>query len=205
MALEKTLPSISSLVDGALIVDGSYKDYPTPYDLSSDNSVTYIQDQFKGRDCQVLNYPYRMTEVEKRSLYFQYADERLDWKNLWLIVWDGDFELAPMEGCTHEDMVKEFSSLRGRSDINELYFPIDIANQDNPCHSRMVLGFHDMPGLKYGFNHFSIFRGNQEVKGIYPSATFEKTRIIHWHLLKPQHRIDERSWYASFVSRKYEK
>jgi hypothetical protein len=145
--------------------------------------------------------------MEKRSTYFKYADHYIHWPTTWLLVWDGDFELAPKDGYTMSDVELEFKELRNNTSANEVSITLDVPyTPEDTKGSRFHLGFRDTPGLSYKNNHFCIYnKDGKEVKDTMPSVDLQKCRILHWHLDKPQSRIDERSYYSSRISKRYEK
>jgi hypothetical protein len=207
LALKKAFKSVIPVIDYCIVVDGSYPEYPAPYDNSSDGSVDYIRESLEaaGKPMILITFPSRRTEIEKRNAYVEYADEHLDWEKLWLLWWDADFELAPKEGRTMEDVYREFQALRQHEE-KMVKIDLDTANQ-KPDGSTIWVGFHNLKGIRYRRNHYSIYadlgRG-YEIKGAVPQFLLQDSRIIHWHLEKTHDRINQRSHYSSFVSGKYE-
>lgn len=209
-ALMKGLETVIPLIDGAVVIDGAYPEYPMIGDHSSDGTIQYIDKTFKeyGKKLWWVQFPERKTEIDKRTTYFEFADTHFDWPNTWLIVWDGDYELEPDRGKTMKDVEADFTFLRNTNEYKMVYLYADYVTPYEAEHNRnrAYFGFHDCPGLMYKYNHFNIYEKviEREVKAVYPSFTLMNTRIMHNHLTKTQERIDARSYYSSNLSRKYE-
>jgi hypothetical protein len=206
-AVKRCWPTIIPLIDMAIIVDGSYPEFPTPYDYSVDGTVDWIRDAMAGKPVKILRYPGRRTEVEKRTAYLRYVDEHLPWNQTWLLVWDGDMALAPAEGYVMKDVEDEWRGLRNDSFANLVKIKVDIPYSSQCTKgSNFLLGFRNMPGMRYTGNHATII-DREDVSILdrhLPTVELIKSKILHYHLDKPRERIDERTFYSTKISRKYE-
>ena len=209
-ALEKGLKTVMPYIDGAVVVDGAYPEYPMDGDHSTDGTIQFIDKTFREFKKQLwwIQFPDRKVEIQKRTALLEYCDAHFDWSKTWLLIWDGDYELLPEKNKTFKDIEADFQILRNSNEYSMVYM---YADYDTPYEAernrnRTYFGFHNCPNLMYKYNHFSIFEKatEREVKAAYPSITLDNTRLLHNHLVKTQNRLDARSYFASNISRKYE-
>ncbi len=216
-ALVPCFESVVPFIDGAIVVDGSYQEYPTPHDYSNDGSVEFIESVLRKHKKEfILIKPLkRMTEVQKRNQYCEYMNTHMDYHNTWLIIWDADFELVPEVGHTKVDMEQEWLSLRSM-DMNQIHVFIDMATgSDHYVYSESMpnqfsratftLGYRAIKGLHYKNKHFKLFNFREDAfAGFVSTYVMKHSRILNWFQLKSNERINERSEYLTNVVKKYE-
>src|SRR3972149_2630347 len=86
-----SLRTVLPYVDGVILADGAYKDYPTEFDVSNDGTVErakYVTKHEWNKEFHTITFPERHTEVDKRTAYLKYIQERMDWNHTWAFIWD---------------------------------------------------------------------------------------------------------------------
>ena len=198
-ALKVTVPIYAKQIDGAIVVDGRYVNFPNKEPYSTDGGIEYLQSMFK--EVYVIKMA-DVREIVKRTAYFQYADKNLDWKNIWLIRLDAD------EAIKFDEY--ELKMLKYGKYDNHKILGINMVGWDATSwrmEEKVMcwIGFHNTPNLSYQMNHFTVVdTTTADITGVtsYSKVSLDKTWIDHMFRSRPTERQEQQRDY--YHSRKFQ-
>jgi len=181
--LERCIKSIYPLVDGFVVVDGAFKDYPHDFPWSTDGTLEILENMIEGSGKPYVLVGCRRPwpdQIAKRNEYLKWVDD-----GDWVFIVDGDWEVTFLYGAL--ETIKE-----GKYDG----YKVEIQKRDergvlhrfkwgNPLIIRKV------PGMHYAFNHYSIYdeAGRHMYFPPYSMGDLsDLVKIHHWG----EHRSPER-------------
>jgi hypothetical protein len=199
------LRSIMPYVDEVILVDGSYLEYPTKDDYSTDGTVQaarYVVQKEWNKLFTEISFHDRKTEVQKRTAYLQYIQKNRDWSKTWAFIWDTDFLLQPVNGLTEKQVLADFMVLRETDDIK--LASINLQNP-NSAISNMMVGYRDIEGLHYARNHFGLWDSHDgAVTGSYAKLYHMNSSLVIHDRSTEKERTEARATYYNNVRLKYE-
>lgn len=172
--LERCLESVYPHVDGFVVVDGAFEDYPHRLPWSDDGTLDIVQ-RFaeKGKPFKIVECktPWP-SQIAKRNEYLKHVDV-----GDWIFIVDGDWEVKILYGCEKALTDSIFDGykieIQKRDEKGVLY----RFRWGNPLIIRKV------PGMHYALNHYSIYDGEGRHMYFPPYRIGDLTELIkvfHW-------------------------
>ena len=197
-ALKTCFPSIEPFIDGCILVDGAWKEYPTDKPHSTDGSPEYIKEQMKDKYFKLIRPKERLTCVDSMNMYMKAMDDEFD-NNTWALGWDTDWELLPVYSHERWDIVNEFNEVREKYECKILYMKLRGWRPDvMEAMPEGMLGHRDIKGARYMLNHWTVFHNGVSVRAFpnnYPIYSMKTCMVNHRFFDRPRERLIEQNEY----------
>lgn len=189
--IRQALPGILELCHRTIIVDGSYKGFPTE-GLSTDGTLEYLEDIAAADNRLEVIRSYGLDENDKRSLYLLGA------AGDWYFMLDADEEIT--ETGEIEKVLNQTDAFTVRVSLTRPYDGLTYA---------VPRFFRHSPGMRYGFEHWHIYgadgsclyshddTGDKVVTKTETYAPFVITHNIH---LREQTRKLDKTAYFDYLN-----
>jgi len=189
--IRQALPGILELCHRVIVVDGSYKGFPTE-GLSTDGTLEYLEDIAAADDRLEVIRAHGLDENDKRSLYLkgQIGD--------WYFMLDADEEITE---------IAEIQKVLNHTDASTVR--VSLTRPYDGLTYAVPRFFKHVVGMSYGFEHWHIFDADGNClyshddsgdKVITKTETYAPFIITHNIFLREQQRKVDKTTHFDYLN-----